>query len=63
MEPTQVQHAYPLGHDPAELNRVSAQASICDPFTRLVFHSSGLVSGMRVLDVAGTIKLQLEVRT
>src|SRR6516162_7329634 len=51
MQVEQLAREYPLGHKPNELNRLSAQARLCDPFTRVVFHSSGLTSGMRVLDV------------
>ena len=51
MDATQLEREYPLGDTANELNRLSAQASFCDPFTWLVFQSAGLASGMRVLDV------------
>src|SRR4051794_24504623 len=41
---------YALGHSPAELERLHAQASLLDPFTRRLFRDAGLRPGMRVLD-------------
>jgi ubiquinone/menaquinone biosynthesis C-methylase UbiE len=42
---------YALGHSQRELDRLSLQAQIFDPFTRQLFHAAGLGSGMRILDV------------
>lgn len=44
-------HGYVLGHKPEELDRLSAQARLIDPFTRGFFHDAGIGPGMRVLDV------------
>jgi SAM-dependent methyltransferase len=43
--------AYILGHSDQELDRLSAQARLVDPITRRFLHDSGIVAGMRVLDV------------
>ena len=43
--------AYALGHSDRELNRLSAQAQVFEPFTRQLFLEAGLVPGLRVLDV------------
>lgn len=42
---------YALGHSERELDRLSVQAHIFEPFTRQLFSEAGLGSGMRVLDV------------
>ena len=42
---------YALGHSDRELDRLSMQAQIFEPFTRQLFHEAGLGSGMHVLDV------------
>jgi SAM-dependent methyltransferase len=42
---------YVLGHSEQELERISTQARLFEPFTRQVFQAAGVVSGMRVLDV------------
>jgi ubiquinone/menaquinone biosynthesis C-methylase UbiE len=44
-------NGYALGHSERELDRLSMQAQIFDPFTRQLFCEAGLGSGMRVLDV------------
>jgi ubiquinone/menaquinone biosynthesis C-methylase UbiE len=44
-------NGYALGHSERELDRLSLQAQIFDPFTRQLFREAGLGSGMRVLDV------------
>jgi SAM-dependent methyltransferase len=43
--------AYVLGHSEKELERLSTQAQVYDPFTAQVFRDAGLAPGMRVLDV------------
>jgi ubiquinone/menaquinone biosynthesis C-methylase UbiE len=43
--------AYALGHSERELDRLSMQARIFEPFTRQLFCEAGLGPGMRVLDV------------
>jgi ubiquinone/menaquinone biosynthesis C-methylase UbiE len=42
---------YALGHSERELDRLSMQAHVFEPFTRQLFRDAGLASGMRVLDV------------
>ena len=42
---------YALGHSDRELERLSAQASLLERFTRQVFIEAGIRPGMRVLDV------------
>jgi ubiquinone/menaquinone biosynthesis C-methylase UbiE len=42
---------YALGHSDRELDRLSMQAHMFEPFTRQLFREAGLGSGMRVLDV------------
>jgi 2-polyprenyl-3-methyl-5-hydroxy-6-metoxy-1,4-benzoquinol methylase len=42
---------YVLGHTPAELERLAAQARLYDPFTEQFFHEAGVDAGMQVLDV------------
>jgi SAM-dependent methyltransferase len=42
---------YVLGHSTRELERLSAQARVLDPFTRQVLCEAGIARGMRVLDV------------
>ncbi len=52
--------AYVLGHSDRELERLSAQARLVDPFTRQFFQEAGIVPGMRVLDAgsgAGDVAL------
>jgi ubiquinone/menaquinone biosynthesis C-methylase UbiE len=44
-------NGYALGHSERELDRLSGQAQIFDPFTRQLFGEASLGSGMRVLDV------------
>jgi ubiquinone/menaquinone biosynthesis C-methylase UbiE len=51
---------YALGHSGRELERLSMQARICEPFTRRMLEHAGLSPGMRVLDVgtgAGDVAL------
>jgi SAM-dependent methyltransferase len=42
---------YALGHSDPELERLSAQARLLDPFTRPLLRDAGLCDGMRVLDL------------
>jgi ubiquinone/menaquinone biosynthesis C-methylase UbiE len=42
---------YALGHSDRELDRLSMQAHMFEPFTRQLFREAGFGSGMRVLDV------------
>jgi ubiquinone/menaquinone biosynthesis C-methylase UbiE len=42
---------YALGHSERELDRLSMQAHMFEPFTRQLFRDAGLASGMRVLDI------------
>ncbi len=42
---------YALGHSPGELERLTTQAKLLEPFTRRVFEQAGIGSGMKVLDV------------
>jgi SAM-dependent methyltransferase len=41
---------YVLGHSQAELERLTAQARLLEPFTRRLFEDAGIGPGMRVLD-------------
>jgi len=43
--------SYALGHSSRELERLSTQATLFEPFTRRMFKQAGLTRGMRVLDV------------
>jgi len=45
------EHQYVLGHSRHELNRLSAQSQIFEPFTHQFFLDAGLRPGMRVLDI------------
>jgi SAM-dependent methyltransferase len=42
---------YALGHAEEELDRLSRQARVFEPFTRQLFQQAGIAAGMRVLDV------------
>jgi len=42
---------YALGHSEEELDRLSLQAGMLEPFTRALFADAGIGPGMRVLDV------------
>lgn len=42
---------YALGHSPDELNRLTTQARLMEPFTRAIFAHAGIAAGMKVLDV------------
>jgi 2-polyprenyl-3-methyl-5-hydroxy-6-metoxy-1,4-benzoquinol methylase len=42
---------YVLGHSPEELERLSTQARLYEPFTMQFFRDAGIKVGMRVLDV------------
>jgi ubiquinone/menaquinone biosynthesis C-methylase UbiE len=42
---------YALGHAPQELDRLSTQAKLMEPFTRRLFEQAGIGPGMTVLDV------------
>jgi SAM-dependent methyltransferase len=44
-------HAYPLGHEDRELERLTLQAHLFEPLTQRLFEKAGLKPGMRVLDV------------
>jgi ubiquinone/menaquinone biosynthesis C-methylase UbiE len=46
-----VSHFYAPGHSARELDRLSVQARMYEPFTRQLFREAGLLPGMRVLDV------------
>jgi ubiquinone/menaquinone biosynthesis C-methylase UbiE len=50
-EPASETRQYALGHSPQELDRLSMQAKLLEPFTRRLFEDSGIRPGMRVLDV------------
>jgi SAM-dependent methyltransferase len=43
--------SYALGHSAQELDRLSHQAKMFEPFTRQLFEEAGIRPGMRVLDV------------
>src|SRR5262249_54917865 len=45
------QSRYALGHSEQELERLSRQAEIFEPFTRQLLQQAGISRGMRVLDV------------
>ena len=45
------QPTYALGHSEQELDRLSRQAEIFEPFTRQLLQQAGISRGMRVLDV------------
>ena len=42
---------YPLGSDPAELERLDHQGTMLRPATRMLFEAAGIREGMRVLDL------------
>jgi len=42
---------YALGHSQRELERLSRQAQLFEPFTRQLLQQAGIAAGMRVLDV------------
>ncbi|HEV2418068.1 MAG TPA: class I SAM-dependent methyltransferase [Terriglobia bacterium] len=42
---------YALGHSQDELNRLTTQARLMEPFTRAIFTQAGIAAGMKVLDV------------
>jgi ubiquinone/menaquinone biosynthesis C-methylase UbiE len=44
-------NGYALGHSERELDRLSMQAQMFEPYTKQMFRDAGLASGMRVLDV------------
>jgi SAM-dependent methyltransferase len=50
-EPAGQKREYALGHSPAELDRLTTQARLLEPFTRSVFEQAGIAPGMNVLDV------------
>jgi len=53
---------YAMGHSPQELDRLSMQAKLLEPFTRHLFEKAGIGPGMSVLDVgsgAGDVALLL----
>jgi ubiquinone/menaquinone biosynthesis C-methylase UbiE len=50
-EPVGQAREYALGHSPQELDRLSTQAKLLEPFTRRLFEQAGIGPGMRVLDV------------
>jgi protein-L-isoaspartate O-methyltransferase len=45
------QSTYAFGHSEEELERLSRQAQVFEPFTRQLLQQAGLSTGMRVLDV------------
>jgi SAM-dependent methyltransferase len=45
------QSTYALGHSEQELERLSRQAQVFEPFTRQLLQQAGISAGMRVLDV------------
>src|SRR6516164_9494045 len=45
------QSRYALGHSEQELERLSRQAELFEPFTRQLFEQARITKGMRVLDV------------
>ena len=49
-QPSQAR-VYALGHSPDELERLTFQAKLLEPFTRRVFEQAGIGPGMNVLDV------------
>lgn len=48
---TTQQPPYALGHSDEELERLSRQAQVFEPFTRQLFQQAGITTGMLVLDV------------
>ena len=48
---TKAQPAYVLGHSDRELDRLTTQARMFEPFTRQLLLQAGICPGMRVLDV------------
>lgn len=50
-EPASGTRQYAMGHSPQELDRLSLQAKLLEPFTRRLFEDAGIGPGMRVLDV------------
>jgi ubiquinone/menaquinone biosynthesis C-methylase UbiE len=46
-----LQQTYALGHDDHELDRLTSQARMLEPFTRQLLTEAGLRPGMRVLDI------------
>ncbi len=50
-EPASKTREYALGHSAPELDRLSLQAKLLEPFTRRVFEDAGIGPGMKVLDV------------
>src|SRR5215469_332376 len=49
--PATQQSTYALGHLEQELERLSRQAEVFDPFTHQLLQQAGISTGMRVLDV------------
>jgi SAM-dependent methyltransferase len=49
--PATHQSTYALGHSEQELERLSRQAQVFEPFTHQLFRQAGISTGMRVLDV------------
>lgn len=47
----QSENAYALGHAHSEIERLTVQAHMFEPFTRQFFLEAGMRPGMRVLDV------------
>ena len=47
----QSENVYALGHAHSEIERLTVQAHMFEPFTRQFFEEAGLRPGMRVLDV------------
>jgi ubiquinone/menaquinone biosynthesis C-methylase UbiE len=45
------QSTYALGHSEQELERLSRQAQVFEPFTRQLLQQAGINAGMRILDV------------
>ena len=48
---TRAESQYPLGSDPAELERLDHQGRMLAPATRTLFEAAGIREGMRVLDL------------
>lgn len=48
---TTAEHQYPLGSDPAELERLDHQGTMLEPATQMLFEAAGIRDGMRVLDL------------
>ena len=49
--PATHQSTYALGHSEQELERLSRQAQVFEPFTHQLLRQAGITTGMRVLDV------------